>query len=212
MAVIVPRETARPTRCSAIRSGRVGRRGGARHAAALSFGDEKGWSFIRARTCSIEMWAKRWAGCELVLTSRPSIHAVPYGAARALRWVEVDMRHHTTTRNRSRCAERYGRRTRPARYSRTPSAPRPVQPLGAKPRQILVSPRYTHYLMPGRRRRLAQDLTRARCSALGRRISRGCSRDEERMAAIVTRDGAQFLFAPVEGPLFFPPYGWTPVR
>jgi hypothetical protein len=87
--------------------------------------------------------------------------------------------------------------------------------LGASARQILVlSEGLLIYLMPGEVGELAQDLA---APPSGQHWAVDiCSPGllammKERMAAFVNDAGAPFLFAPVEGPLFFPPYGWTPV-
>jgi methyltransferase (TIGR00027 family) len=220
MAVYRARETARPDAVfrDPFAAALAGERG-ERIAAALPFGDENAWSFIARTYLFDRIVAKQVAqGCDLVLNLAAGLDTRPYRMAlpASLRWVEVDLPDildykeqvlgdatPVCTLERVRLDLSNGDARR-GLFNR----------VGASARQILVlSEGLLIYLMPGEVGELARDLSAPGVQHWAVDI---CSPGllammKERMAALVNDTGAPFLFAPVEGPLFFPPYGWTPV-
>jgi O-methyltransferase involved in polyketide biosynthesis len=221
MAVYRARETAR--RDAVFRdpfaAALAGERG-ERIAAAFSFGDEIAWSFIARTYLFDRIVAKQVAlGCDLVLTSRPvsTRGRTRLALPASLRWVEVDLpdildyKEQVLGDATPVCALERVRLD----LSNADARRGLFNRLGASARQILVlSEGLVLYLMPGEVGELAQDL--AAPPAVQHWAVDICSPGllammKERMAALINDAGAPFLFAPVEGPLFFPPYGWTPV-
>ncbi len=221
MAVYRARETAR--RDAVFRdpfaAALAGERG-ERIAAALSFGDENAWSFIARTYLFDRIVAKQAAqGCDLVLNLAAGLDTRPYRLAlpASLRWVEVDLpdildyKEQVLGDATPVCALERVRLD----LSNADARRGLFNRLGASARQILVlSEGLLIYLMPGEVGELAQDL--AAPPSVQHWAVDICSPGllammKERMAALVNDAGAPFLFAPVEGPLFFPPYGWTPI-
>lgn len=220
MAVYRARETAR--RDAVFRdpfaAALAGERG-ERIAAALSFADENAWSFTARTYLFDRIVAKQVSlGCDLVLNLAAGLDTRPYRMAlpAALRWVEVDLPDildykETILRDATpACALERLRLDLSNADARRGLFAR----LGAGARQILVlSEGLLMYLMRGEVGELAQDL--AAPPSVQHWAVDICSPGllamlKERMA-LVSDAGAPLLFAPVEGPLFFPPYGWTPV-
>ena len=221
MAVYRARETAR--RDAVFRdpfaAALAGERG-ERIAAALSFGDENAWSFIARTYLFDRIVTKQVAqGCDLVLNLAAGLDTRPYRLAlpASLRWVEVDLpdildyKEQVLGDAAPVCALERVRLD----LSNADARRGLFNRLGAGARQILVlSEGLLVYLMPREVGELAQDL--AVPPAVQHWAVDICSPGllammRERMAALANDAGAPFLFAPVEGPLFFPPYGWTPV-
>ena len=221
MAVYRARESARPDAVfrDPFAAALAGERG-ERIAAALSFGDENAWSFIARTYLFDRIVAKQVAqGCDLVLNLAAGLDTRPYRMAlpASLRWVEVDLpdildyKEQVLGDATPVCALERVRLD----LSNTDARRGLFNRLGASARQILVlSEGLLVYLMPGEVGDLARDLNEP--PGVQHWAVDICSPGllammKERMAALVNDAGAPFLFAPVEGPLFFPPYGWTPV-
>lgn len=221
MAVYRARETARPDAVfrDPFAAALAGERG-ERIAAALSFGDENAWSFIARTYLFDRIVTKQVAqGCDLVLNLAAGLDTRPYRMAlpASLRWVEVDLpdildyKEQVLGDATPVCALERVRLD----LSNVDARRGLFNRLGAGARQILVlSEGLLIYLMPGEVGELARDLNAP--AGVQHWAVDICSPGllammKERMAAIVNDTGAPFLFAPVEGPLFFPPYGWTPV-
>ena len=221
MAVYRARESARPDAVfrDPFAAALAGERG-ERIAAALSFGDENAWSFIARTYLFDRIVAKQVAqGCDLVLNLAAGLDTRPYRMAlpASLRWVEVDLpdildyKEQVLGDATPVCALERVRLD----LSNADARRGLFNRLGASARQILVlSEGLLIYLMPGEVGELARDLNAP--PGVQQWAVDICSPGllammKERMAALVNDAGAPFLFAPVEGPLFFPPYGWTPV-
>jgi len=221
MAVYRARETERPDAVFRDPFARAlaGDRG-ERIAATVPFADDNAWSFV-ARTYLFDRIVARQVheGCDLVLNLAAGLDTRPYRLAlpASLRWVEVDLpdildyKEQVLGDATPVCALERVRLD----LSNADARRGLFNRLGASARQILVlSEGLLIYLMPGEVGELAQDL--AAPPSVQHWAVDICSPGllammKERMAAFVNDAGAPFLFAPVEGPLFFPPYGWTPV-
>jgi len=221
MAVFRARETARPDAVfrDPFAAALAGDRG-ERIAAALSFANDNAWSFIARTYLFDRIVAKQVAqGCDLVVNLAAGLDTRPYRMAlpASLRWVEVDLPdildYKETILGQASpvCALERVRLD----LSNADARRGLFHRLGASARQILVlAEGLLIYLMRGEVGELAQDL--AAPPSVQHWAVDICSPGllammKERMAAVVSDAGAPFLFAPVEGPLFFPPYGWTPV-
>ena len=220
MAVYRARETARPDAVfrDPFAAALAGERG-ERIAAALSFGDENAWSFIARTYLFDRIVAKQVAqGCDLVLNLAAGLDTRPYRMAlpASLRWVEVDLPEILDYKEQVLGAATPVCALERVRLDLSNADARRglFNRVGASARQILVlSEGLLVYLMPGEVGELAQDLNAPpgiQFWALDLCSPGLLAMMKERMAAIVNGTGAPFLFAPVEGPLFFPPYGWTP--
>jgi methyltransferase (TIGR00027 family) len=193
---------------------------GERIAAAMPFGDENAWSFL-ARTYIFDRVVAKQVqqGCDLVLNLAAGLDTRPYrmDLPASLRWVEVDLpdildyKEEVLGAATPTCAlERVrldlsnadARRGLFSRIARTAT-------------QVLVlSEGLLIYLMPHEVGELAQDL--AASPGFQHWAADICSPGllammKERMADLVNEAGAPYLFAPADGPLFFTPYGWTPI-
>jgi methyltransferase (TIGR00027 family) len=220
MAVYRARETERPDAVFRDPFARAlaGERG-ERIAAAMSFADDNAWSFV-ARTWIFDRIVARQVqeGCDLVLNLAAGLDTRPYrmDLPPSLRWIETDLpeildyKEQVLGGAQPRCAlERVrldlsnpdARRGLFNRVGRTAT------------RALVLSEGLLIYLMRHEVVELAQDL--AAPPGIQRWaadiVSPGLlEMMRERLDRLVAEAGAPFLFAPVEGPEFFTPYGWTP--
>jgi methyltransferase (TIGR00027 family) len=221
MAVFRARETAR--RDAVFRdpfaAALAGERG-QRIAATLSFANDNAWSFVARTYLFDRIVTKQVAqGCDLVLNLAAGLDTRPYrmDLPATLRWVEVDLpdildyKESVLGEARPVCALERVRLD----LSNADARRGLFNRLGASARQVLVlAEGLVLYLMRGEVGALAEDLTSPQ--SFQHWAVDICSPGlltmlKESMAAVASDSGAPFLFAPVEGPLFFPPYGWTPI-
>jgi methyltransferase (TIGR00027 family) len=221
MAVFRARETARADAVfrDPFAAALAGERG-ERIAATLSFANDNAWSFTARTYLFDRIVAKQVAqGCDLVLNLAAGLDTRPYrmDLPASLRWVEVDLPEILDYKERILadatpvCALERIRLD----LSNADARRGVFNRLGAGARQMLVlSEGLLLYLMRGEVGALAEDL--AGPPSVRHWAVDICSPGllamlKERSAGMLTDAGAPFLFAPVEGPLFFPPFGWTPV-
>ena len=222
MAVYRARETERPDAVFRDPFARAlaGDRG-ERIAAAVPFADEHAWSFV-ARTYLFDRTVARQVheGCDLVLNLAAGLDTRPYrlDLPPSLRWVEVDLPEILDYKEQvlgdavPRCVlERVrldlsnpdARRGLFNRIGRTST------------RALVICEGLLIYLMRHEVGELARDL--AAPAGIQRWavdiVSPGLlEMMRERMDRIVAEAGAPFLFAPPEGPDYFGPYGWSPIK
>jgi len=222
MAVYRARETERPDAVFRDPFARAlaGERG-ERIAAAVRFADDNAWSFV-ARTHVFDRIVARQVheGCDLVLNLAAGLDTRPYrlDLPSSLRWVEVDLpevfdyKEQVLGDAAPRCQlERVrldlsnpdARRGLFNRIGRTAT------------RALVMSEGLVIYLM----RHEVGDLARDLAAPPGIQhwavdiVSPGLLETmREHMDKIVAEAGAPFLFAPPEGPDYFTPHGWNPVK
>jgi len=222
MAVYRARETERPDAVFRDPFARAlaGDRG-ERIAATVPFADDNAWSFV-ARTFLFDRIVARQVheGCDLVLNLAAGLDTRPYRLELppSLRWVEVDLPEILDYKEQvlgdaaPRCQlERVrldlsnpdARRGLFNRIGRTAT------------RALVMSEGLVIYLM----RHEVGDLARDLAAPPGIQhwavdiVSPGLLETmREHMDKIVAEAGAPFLFAPPEGPEYFAPYGWSPVK